>query len=60
MADDSDACYAWENPMERKRGEAGGRQPETTTGFEFEGILRRLFGNFRIRRGGMLIDPGVS
>jgi len=46
--------------MERKRGEAGGRQPETTTGFEYERFERSLFGSFRICRCGMLVDPGVS
>ena len=57
---DSDACHASKNPMQREKCEAGGRQPVITTGFEFEGMQRRLFGRFRCRCCWMFVDPGVS
>lgn len=46
----SDARHAPENPMRRKLCEAGGRQPETTTGFEYEKSDQSLFGSLRIAR----------
>lgn len=47
----SDARHASENPMRRKQCEAGGRQPETTTGFEYKTRSEQsLFGSLRIAR----------
>ena len=55
----SDVRHASENPLQRKRCEAGGRQPETTTGFDIGRGNGGLFGRFS-RRSRVLVDPGVS